>query len=88
MKFLAYRIYPEPKGTTYYSSDLDTEQKVIELFDYCQILEAIITKERWLFLMDTFGLKKLFELNNISGWQDCDTISEYKLYIEGEIQHK
>lgn len=86
MEYLAYRKYPEPKGTTYYTSDLNIEEKVIQLFDYCQIAEAIITKEGWSFLVNTYGIKKLFELNNISGWMDCDTISEYKLYIEEQIQ--
>lgn len=86
MEVLAYRKYPKPKGTTYYQSNLNSEQKIIQLFDYCQILEAIITKKGWIFLIETFGIKKLFELNNTSGWQDCDSISEFKLYIEGEIK--
>lgn len=75
---LAYRIYPKPKGTHYFKSDLDTEEKVIMLFDYCQILQAIITKEGWDFLIHTYGIEKVFELNNTSGWIDCETIQEFK----------
>ena len=84
---LAYRKYPEPNGTEYYENDLDTEQKVIALFDYCQILEAIITKKGWLFLIHHYGIKKVFELNNLSGWMDCESIEEFEQDIYNEINN-
>jgi hypothetical protein len=85
-ELLAYRKYPEPKGTDYFKNDLDTEQKVIELFDYCQILEAIVTKEGWEFLLDKYGLKKVFELNNLSGWIDCESLKEFEEDINEKIK--
>ena len=85
-ELLAYRKYPEPKGTDYYKIDLDTEQKIIELFDYCQILEAIITKNGWTFLINKYGIKKMFELNNLSGWMDCESLEEFEQDINEEIK--
>lgn len=74
---LAYRRFPEPKGTEYFAKDLSSEQDVVELFDYCQILEAIIFQEGWNYLKSRFGINKLFELNQLSGWLDCETIEEF-----------
>lgn len=74
---LAYRRFPEPKGVEYFAEDLDSEQNVIELFDYCQILEAIIYENGWYYLNEKYGVKKLFELNQKSGWLDCETIEEF-----------
>jgi len=83
-ELLAYRRYPDPNGTNYFENDLDTEQKVIELFDYCQILEAIITKKGWEFLLGKYGIKKVFELNNLSGWMDSKTVKEFEEDIRDE----
>ncbi len=84
-EYLAYIIYPEPHGMEYFESDLRNSKQVIQLFDYCQILEAVINKEGWVYLIDKFGFEKLFEFNNISGWKDCESLSEYKLDIKNEI---
>ena len=43
---IAYRMYPLPKGTVYSEDDIQTIEDVIKLFDYCQILEALISKAR------------------------------------------
>ncbi|MBA2937217.1 hypothetical protein HZF08_02780 [Paenibacillus sp. CGMCC 1.16610] len=51
MKWLAYRIYPEPFGTKYQYTDLMNKAIVEKLFDYCQILEAMISREGWDFLI-------------------------------------
>ena len=48
---LACKIYPMPKGTEYTELDLKNPCKVVELFEYCGILEGLITKEE-------FDLKK------------------------------
>ena len=85
-EFLAYRKYPEPNGTNYCEKDLDTEQKVIELFDYCQILEAMITKKGWEFLLSQYGVKKVFELNNLSGWMDSESLKEFERDINEQIK--
>lgn len=81
---LAFRVYPEPKGTNYFDHDLQTEDQVIMLFDYCQILEAIIKPEGWQFLIEKYGFKKLYELNNRSGWMDCDPLAEFRQEVEGQ----
>ncbi|WP_435261856.1 hypothetical protein [Tenacibaculum sp. nBUS_03] len=82
---LAYRKYPEPNGTEYFEYDLKTDQQIIELFDYCQILEAVINKNGWIYLINKFGFEKMFELNNKSGWMNCESLSEYKFDIKNEI---
>ena len=51
---VAYRIYPLPKGMVYSEDDIQTIEDVIKLFDYCQILEAIILKDGWEYLIDRF----------------------------------
>ena len=84
-KLLAWYQYPEPKGKAYFAEDLIHSDKVIEVFDYCQILLAYITKEGWNFLIEHYGYYKLFELSNMSGWKDCESLSEYKSAIEYEM---
>lgn len=82
---LAYRIYPEPQGTNYYESDLIDENNVEILFDYCGILEAIIFKVGWEFLIEFYGYEKLFEINKKSGLFDAENIEEFLRYIEFNI---
>lgn len=65
---LAWYIYPEPEGTKYTADDLRKPEMVIELFHYCQILLAIITAEGWQFLIQTYGIEGLLELDTRSGW--------------------
>lgn len=78
----AYRIYPEPTGTYYLRKDLITKEQVEQLFDFCQVLEAIIFDVGWEFLINYYGYPVLFEINSISGWFDCSDIEGYKEYIE------
>lgn len=82
---LAFYMYPEPKGTYYFKKDFFNPDRVIEIFDYCQLWLAIITKAGWDFLISHYGYERLFELNNESGWIDCLSIDEYKSEIEYEI---
>ncbi|KKO54659.1 hypothetical protein [Paenibacillus sp. DMB20] len=82
---MAFRVFPEPKGTIYYYSDLIDKEKVEQLFDYCQILEANIFKEGWELLITYHGFKTLFEINEKSGWFDCENLDEYKLYVESYL---
>jgi hypothetical protein len=81
-KPLAYRIYPLPSGTDYCEDDLCDEKEVEKLFDYAQILEVVIFKEGWEFLIAHYGYEKLFDINQKSGWFDCEDVSEFELYIE------
>lgn len=82
MEVLGFYIYPIPAGTEYTDVDLINSEKVIELFDYCQILEAVIYKEGWDFLIKKYGYNGLFDLDKKSGWFDCDSIEEFIQEIE------
>lgn len=84
-KELAYRIYPLPNGTIYYHSDLISREKVELLFDYCQILEAVIFEDGWEVLINYHGIDTLYEINKKSGWFDCNSLDEYMLYIKSYI---
>ncbi len=74
---LAYHIYPPPRGREISVEELNTENGVCSLFDACQILEAIITTEGWEYLIDTYGIERLFELDCESGWHDESCIEAY-----------
>ena len=84
---LAYRKYPLPNGTNYTSSDLKTIDQLQTLFDYCQILEAVIYKEGWNFLIDTFGYEQLYTINTQSGWFDSADLTEFKADIAAYIHN-
>lgn len=77
MSVLAFYVYPVPRGTSFTSDDLSCADNVEKLFDYMQILLAVISKEGWDFLIQKYGYERLFEINNRSGWIDCETIEEY-----------
>ena len=82
---IAYRIYPLPNGTIYTEKEIQTIDDVVELFDYCQILEANISKVGWNYLIETFGMSELYEANNKSGWFDCACIEEFEESIATEM---
>ena len=82
---IAFRIYPLPNGTQYTEEDIKTIDDVVRLFDYCQILEAYISKDGWNYLIDRFGLNELFEADKRSGWFDCTSIEEFAEVITTEI---
>lgn len=65
---MAWYIYPEPEGTKYIADDLRKPEMVIELFHHCQVLLAIVTAEGWQFLIQTYGIEGLLELDTRSGW--------------------
>ncbi|WP_375558852.1 hypothetical protein ACE193_14050 [Bernardetia sp. OM2101] len=50
--------------------------KIIELFDYCQIFEAIIYDKGWEFLFKNYSLKELIEIDKESGWFDDEDTGE------------
>lgn len=88
---LAWRMYPEPNGTFYTADELLNEEKVIELFDFCQIYEAIIFKNGWDFLIEEYGCERLFKLNNISDWMDCADVTDFKeavMYERNSAPHR
>jgi len=79
---LAWYQWPEPTGTHYFEADLCDAKKVKELFDYCQILLATITKEGWRYLIKTYGFSGLLAINTESGWfnetDDQEAIAEIR----------
>jgi hypothetical protein len=85
---LARRIYPKPNGTDCYEKDLDTERKVQTLFDYCQILEASVYDEGWRFLLQQYGIKTLYEINEQSGWYDAADADDFKSYLPAHLFSK
>ena len=50
LAFYLYPFEPNKKFREYTEDDLKDPKIVEELFDYCQILEAYITKDGWEFL--------------------------------------
>ena len=77
----------QPQGTPFTSDDLSSSDNVEKLFDYIQILLAVISKEGWNFLIQHYGYEQLFKINNRSGWIDCETLDEFieTLKYEEEI---
>jgi hypothetical protein len=86
MELLGYRIYPEPSGTKYYENDLNRTESVKILFDYCQILEAVIYEAGWNYLIANYGYELLLELERESGWFMSSDIDELKENIDLYLQ--
>lgn len=84
MDTLALYIYPISHGTSYSSEDLSHKGKVLELFDYSQILEAVISKQGWDFLIAHYGYEQLFYINKESGWFDSSSIDGFINDVENE----
>jgi hypothetical protein len=84
-KWLAYRIYPEPCGTEYQHSNLMDRADVECLFDYGQILEAVISRVVWIELIAYHGYQVLYEINEKSGWFDCDNLEEFIFEVESHV---
>lgn len=87
---LAYYFYPfeeKQQYREYTEEELMNPKVVEEVFDYCQILEAYITKEGWSFLIDHYGYKKLYEIDKKSGWFDEDTLEEFTETVKQEMNH-
>ena len=62
-------------------------EKVEELFDYCQILEAYITRAGREFLIQVHGYEGLYKINQRSGWfPEEESLEEFKLTIQGEME--
>lgn len=86
---LAFYHYPfvyNQNFIEYTKEDLMNPSKVEELFDYCQILEAYITKSGWDFLIEFYGYEKLYDIDKKSGWFDAESLEEFKLYVQAKIE--
>ena len=86
---LAFYHYPfndNQEYTEYTKEDLMNPSKVEELFDYCQVLEAYISKSGWEFLIQYYGYEKLYQIDKKSGWLGAETLEEFKSYIDYEMK--
>ena len=93
MKMLAFYFYPfDPHNEDivpieYTKEDLMNPSKVEELFNYCQILEAYITRPGWDFLIQTHGYEELYKINQRSGWfPEEESLEEFISTLQGEIE--
>ncbi|PSB43351.1 hypothetical protein [Chamaesiphon polymorphus] len=77
---LAWDMYPAPDGQIYTSEDLKSLKCVEGLFDLCQILNAIIYRDGWKFLVETHGIDRLLEVDKISGWFFDNTFDELRYH--------
>lgn len=81
---LGFYLYPPPRGTEYTADDLADPHKVVELFGYCSILEGVITKTGWDFLIRSYGYEKLFAMDKAGQWFDADSLAEYIACVQNE----
>lgn len=82
LAFYLYPFEPKQKPREYTKEQLEDVQTVKELFDYCQILGAYITRSGWDFLVDYYGYEKLYEIDKKSGWHFDETDSDLNEYID------
>ena len=87
LAYYHYPYVPNQNYREYTEEDLKNPKLVEELFDYCQILEATITKQGWEFLVDCYGFEKLYEIDKKSGWFDEETLEEYIASVRSEMDH-
>ena len=81
---LGWYQFPEPEGTRYTARELRDPERVEELFDYCQIWYAVISREGWDFLLKTYGLEGLYPIDRRSGWHDSPDLAAYAADVEYE----
>ena len=84
---LGWYQFPGTEGRGYREEDLRGPALVEELFDYCQILEAYITRAGREFLIQVHGYEGLYKINQRSGWfPEEESLEEFKLTIQGEME--
>jgi hypothetical protein len=86
--WLAWYMYPEPDGTYFTAADLSTPEGVEGVFDYCQILLAVVSCFGWRFLFHHHGAAGLLEVNRTSGWfdeSDVEQVTEDLCYHDSVI---
>lgn len=76
---------PLDDKTKYCKNDLDREEEVERIFDYAQIVEVLISKKGWEYLICYYGFGKIFEINSRSGLFDCETLETFKSWVEYEM---
>ncbi len=86
---LAFYHYPFVQNQNfreYTKEDLSDTSKVEKLFDYCQILEAYITKSGWDYLIQRYGYEALYNIDQKSGWLNAESLEEFKQCVDAEIE--
>ncbi len=86
---LAFYHYPFVQNQNfreYTKEDLSDTSKVKKLFDYCQILEAYITKSGWDYLIQRYGYEGLYDIDQKSGWLNAESLEEFKQCVDAEIE--
>ena len=86
LAFYHYPFVDNQNFIEYTKDDLAVPSKVEELFDYCQILEANITKSGWDFLIQFYGYEKLYQIDKKSGWFDAENLEEFQRCIQAEME--
>ena len=81
---VAYMIYPLPNGRVRTEEDLRTPDDVERLFNACQIMEGMISKKGWDFLIAKFGMEGLYEIEQKSCWFNSDSFEEFVADVEYE----
>lgn len=76
----AWYRYPEPAGRSYALAELHDAETVEQLFDYCQILLAVIHAAGWRELFRIHGASGLLEVNRRSGWFDDSEALDSLMY--------
>jgi len=87
---LAFYHYPFVQNQNfkeYTKEDLSDSFKVEELFNYCQILEAYITKSGWDYLIQSYGYEGLYKIDQKSGWFNAESLEELKQSVDAEIEY-
>lgn len=85
LAYYHYPFVPNQDYREYTQAELQDPAIVEELFDYCQILQAYITKKGWAFLIEHHGYETLYEIDKRSGWIDADTLEEYREWVRYEV---
>lgn len=86
---LAFYFYPfdEHHNFKEYTKDELMDPSVLEkIFDYCQILEAYISKSGWEFLIQHYGYEKLYEIDKKSDWFDAESLEQYIVDVKANME--
>lgn len=78
LAFYHYRFVQNQNFKEYTKEDLSDISEVEKLFDYCQILEAYITKSGWDYLIQRYGYEGLYNIDQKSGWFNAESLEELK----------
>lgn len=78
LTFYHYPFVQNQNFKEYTKEDLSDISEVEKLFDYCQILEAYITKSGWDYLIQRYGYEGLYNIDQKSGWFNAQSLEELK----------